>query len=145
MSDAAVWVVDAAPWYASGSDRHRGDVPGWVLVTLMTAGLVTALWLVADDKLKAAVQRRARRRGRQRALTASCQRVLARDDRGSAVVEFTLVGVLLTVLFLALLQLGLALHVRNTLVASAAEGARYAANADRTPDEGAAVTRQPHP
>lgn len=65
-----------------------------------------------------------------------------RDDRGSAVVEFTLVGVLLTVLFLALLQLGLALHVRNTLVASAAEGARYGANADRDPDQGAAVTRQ---
>lgn len=33
-----------------GSDR--GDVPGWVLVTIMTAGLVTALWLVADDKLQ---------------------------------------------------------------------------------------------
>ena len=30
----------------------RGDVPGWVLITVMTAGLVTALWLVADDKLK---------------------------------------------------------------------------------------------
>jgi hypothetical protein len=33
-----------------GSDR--GDVPGWVLVTVMTAGLVTALWLVADEQLK---------------------------------------------------------------------------------------------
>ncbi len=65
-----------------------------------------------------------------------------RDDRGSAIVEFTLVGILLTVLFLALLQLGLALHVRNTLVASAAEGARYGANADRNPAQGAAVTRQ---
>lgn len=32
--------------------RERGDVPGWVLITIMTAGLVTALWLVADDKLK---------------------------------------------------------------------------------------------
>jgi hypothetical protein len=32
--------------------RERGDVPGWVLVTIMTAGLVTALWVVADDKLK---------------------------------------------------------------------------------------------
>jgi hypothetical protein len=30
----------------------RGDVPGWVLVTVMTAGLVTALWLVADDQLR---------------------------------------------------------------------------------------------
>lgn len=30
----------------------RGDVPGWVLVTVMTAGLVTALWLVADEQLR---------------------------------------------------------------------------------------------
>jgi Flp pilus assembly protein TadG len=68
--------------------------------------------------------------------------IRSRDDGGSAVVDFTLVGILLTFLFLALLQLGLALHVRNTLVASAAEGARYGANADRTPADGAAVTRQ---
>jgi hypothetical protein len=31
--------------------EDRGDVPGWVLVTVMTAGLVTAIWLVADDQL----------------------------------------------------------------------------------------------
>ena len=33
--------------------RHsdRGDVPGWVLVTLMTAGIVMALWVVAEPKL----------------------------------------------------------------------------------------------
>jgi hypothetical protein len=31
----------------------RGDVPGWVLITVMTAGLVTALWIVADDQLRA--------------------------------------------------------------------------------------------
>nr|WP_146929715.1 hypothetical protein [Cellulomonas xylanilytica] len=30
---------------------ERGDVPGWVLVTLMTAGLVTALWVIAGDAL----------------------------------------------------------------------------------------------
>ncbi|WP_051640328.1 hypothetical protein [Cellulomonas sp. URHE0023] len=35
----------------AGADRERGDVPGWVLVTLMTAGLVTALWLVAGPTL----------------------------------------------------------------------------------------------
>jgi hypothetical protein len=29
----------------------RGDVPGWVLVTLMTAGLVLGLWAVADTAL----------------------------------------------------------------------------------------------
>ena len=28
-----------------------GDVPGWVLITVMTAGLVSALWLIADDQL----------------------------------------------------------------------------------------------
>lgn len=30
---------------------ERGDVPGWVLVTLMTAGLVTVIWAVASDRL----------------------------------------------------------------------------------------------
>ena len=32
-------------------DAERGDVPGWVLVTLMTAGLVIALWAVAGPSL----------------------------------------------------------------------------------------------
>ena len=36
---------------------ERGDVPGWVLVTVMTAGLVTAIWLVADDQLTAVLSR----------------------------------------------------------------------------------------
>jgi hypothetical protein len=35
-----------------GSDRERGDVPGWVLITLMTAGIVTALWVVAEPMLR---------------------------------------------------------------------------------------------
>ncbi len=30
----------------------RGDVPGWVLVTLMTAGLVITLWAVASPRLE---------------------------------------------------------------------------------------------
>jgi len=63
-----------------------------------------------------------------------------RDERGSAVVEFTLVSIVLVGLFLAVLQIGLVLHVRNTLVACAAEGARYAANADRGLDDGEART-----
>lgn len=29
----------------------RGDVPGWVLITVMTAGLVTVLWQLAGPKL----------------------------------------------------------------------------------------------
>ncbi len=31
----------------------RGDVPGWVLVTLMTAGLVVVLWATAGSRLEA--------------------------------------------------------------------------------------------
>lgn len=30
---------------------QRGDVPGWVLITVMTAGLVAALWVVAEPQL----------------------------------------------------------------------------------------------
>jgi hypothetical protein len=30
----------------------RGDVPGWVLITLMTAGLVIILWGVAGPLLQ---------------------------------------------------------------------------------------------
>ncbi|WP_372492174.1 hypothetical protein [Kineosporia corallincola] len=29
----------------------RGDVPGWVLVTLMSAGLVVTLWAAAGPRL----------------------------------------------------------------------------------------------
>lgn len=36
--------------------RERGDVPGWVLITLMTAGLVTVIWTFAGDRLVAIVQ-----------------------------------------------------------------------------------------
>jgi hypothetical protein len=35
------------------TNRERGDVPGWVLITLMTAGLVTILWKLAGDQLAA--------------------------------------------------------------------------------------------
>ena len=36
--------------------RHRderGDVPGWVLITVMTAGLVAGLWAIAGSQLGA--------------------------------------------------------------------------------------------
>ncbi|EJF42076.1 hypothetical protein HMPREF1317_2364 [Schaalia georgiae F0490] len=35
----------------SDDDRERGDVPGWVLITLMTAALVVLIWGVASDRL----------------------------------------------------------------------------------------------
>lgn len=50
-----------------------------------------------------------------------------REDRGSAVVEFALVTPLLLLVALAVLQVILALHVRSTLTAAAAEGARAGA------------------
>ena len=65
-----------------------------------------------------------------------------RDQRGSAVVDFVLVLVVLLPLFLGILQLALVLHVRNTLTAAASDGARHAATADRGPADGAAYTRR---
>jgi hypothetical protein len=34
-------------------DRERGDVPGWVLITLMTAGIVAIIWGFAQERLLA--------------------------------------------------------------------------------------------
>ena len=31
--------------------EERGDVPGWVLITLMTAGLVVVIWAMAGPAL----------------------------------------------------------------------------------------------
>ncbi|WP_069387536.1 TadE/TadG family type IV pilus assembly protein [Cellulosimicrobium cellulans] len=63
------------------------------------------------------------------------------DERGSAVVDFTLVSVLVLVLFLGVVQVALAVHVRSTLIDCAAEGARVAGRADRGPADGVARTR----
>ena len=35
---------------------ERGDVPGWVLITVMTAGLVVLIWGVAGDQLKSMLE-----------------------------------------------------------------------------------------
>jgi Flp pilus assembly protein TadG len=72
----------------------------------------------------------------------NCGRGSWQDQRelGSSVVEFVLVLTILLPLFLGILQLGLFLHVRNTLVACAHEGAREAANYDGTSAGGRAVT-----
>lgn len=65
-----------------------------------------------------------------------------RSDRGSAPVEFVLVGTLLTLVALSVLQLALALHVRSTLIDAAAEGARHAALADSSLPAGIERTRE---
>jgi hypothetical protein len=53
-----------------------------------------------------------------------------------------MVGGLLTVFFLAIIQLTLVLHVRNTLIDAAASGARYGTLADRNPEDARARTAQ---
>lgn len=35
----------------AGDEGERGDVPGWVLITLMTAGLVIIIWGLAGPAL----------------------------------------------------------------------------------------------
>lgn len=67
---------------------------------------------------------------------------LAAEDRGASPVEFVLVGTLLTVLTVAVLQLGLAVYVRNVVHDAAVEGAFHGALADASLDEGAARTRE---
>jgi hypothetical protein len=46
-------VVTGVAARAAIARGERGDVPGWVLITLMTAGLVTVLWAVAGARLEA--------------------------------------------------------------------------------------------
>ncbi|GAA4627337.1 hypothetical protein [Cellulomonas oligotrophica] len=46
------WAVQAQLRLRTLGEDDRGDVPGWVLVTLMTAGLVSVLWFVAGNALQ---------------------------------------------------------------------------------------------
>lgn len=64
------------------------------------------------------------------------------DDGGSSPVEFVLVGSLLTVLTLAVLQLGLAVYVRNVVHDAAVDGAYRAALADTSLADGVERTRE---
>ncbi|WDM45488.1 hypothetical protein KV395_05780 [Microbacterium luteolum] len=47
------WWREARGWTRDLAEDERGDVPGWVLVTLMTAGLVVLIWAVAGPALTA--------------------------------------------------------------------------------------------
>lgn len=67
---------------------------------------------------------------------------MVRDERGSSPVEFLLVGTLLTILTLAVLQLALAVYVRNVVHDAAVEGAYHAALADTSLDDGEERTRR---
>ncbi|WP_281495522.1 TadE family protein [Isoptericola sp. S6320L] len=62
-------------------------------------------------------------------------------EQGSAVAEFAMISALLLALFLGVVQVTLALHVRALTIDAAAEGARVAARADRDLASGAQRTR----
>jgi Flp pilus assembly protein TadG len=66
---------------------------------------------------------------------------MSRRQRGSAVVDFVLVLLVLVPLVLGILQVALVLYVRNTLTSAASEGARYAATLGHTDADGVARTR----
>lgn len=39
-------------WALATSGRERGDVPGWVMITLMTAVIVVLIWGIASEQLQ---------------------------------------------------------------------------------------------
>ena len=40
----------------AGSKKERGDIPGWVMVVLMTAAIVAAVWAIAQPALEGMFQ-----------------------------------------------------------------------------------------
>lgn len=50
----ALWVMGVID-RVRGGDRERGDVPGWVMITVMSAILVVALLGVFEPQIKHAV------------------------------------------------------------------------------------------
>lgn len=50
----AIW-LSAAVDRIRGEDRERGDVPGWVMVTVMSAILVVAILGVFEPQIKHAI------------------------------------------------------------------------------------------
>ena len=106
--------------------------PGWVMITVMCAGLVAILTAVAGPA--APLDARERALGRWR--------LSMRTWLGAAVVDFVLVMMLLVPLVLGIAQVGLVLHVRNTLTAAASEGARASAPLGATPADGVERARR---
>lgn len=49
-------ILDFLTLARDGEPDDRGDVPGWVLITLMTAGLVILIWALAGPALQGVFQ-----------------------------------------------------------------------------------------
>lgn len=52
MSDRLLALAVRARTRLESGGAERGDVPGWVMITIMTAGIVTVIWGFADDALR---------------------------------------------------------------------------------------------
>lgn len=50
----AIWLTGVVD-RVRGADRDRGDVPGWVMVTVMSAILVVAILGVFEPQIKHAI------------------------------------------------------------------------------------------
>ncbi len=57
------------------------------------------------------------------------------SEDGAAVADFAMVAGMLMFVFAVVFQLGLALHIRNTLISCASEGARMGARIDAAPGD----------
>lgn len=64
------------------------------------------------------------------------------SDHGSAVAESVMVMALIALLFAAILQFGVIIYTRNTMIDAANAGARHATMADRDINDGKARTEQ---
>lgn len=51
MKTIKSWFHTARGYAGELAEDETGDVPGWVLVTLMTAALVVVIWAVAGPAL----------------------------------------------------------------------------------------------
>lgn len=54
MRGLLVWTALAVP-RLRGPDRDRGDVPGWVMITVMTAALVLAILIPFREAIVTAI------------------------------------------------------------------------------------------
>jgi len=56
MIDFTRWLADRCRWVRRRLAGERGDVPGWVMITVMTAALVVAILVPFRTAIVTAVQ-----------------------------------------------------------------------------------------
>ncbi len=51
VNEASKRILERSIYLYRALSDERGDVPGWVLVVLMTTGLVTGIWTLAAPRI----------------------------------------------------------------------------------------------